>query len=457
MWVGGLPVYHLAVEADEMENPQAYGAASARDQAGIVFEAAAGFVKSNPRLSERLKIIPSTKRIVRKDGHGRYQVLSADGDVQDGIEPSLFVRDELHRWRTARAKTLGEVLIGGTIARPESLGVDITTAGDVYDSPLCWIQHQRARQILEGSLKSDNFHGRIFGLDEAKLKADPDYWKTREARVEANPSHEDRGGFLEDAKILEKLEELGEPAYKRYHLNIWGQKAERWMDMPAWVACGQETRSLIDRECWIGLDLSKTTDFTGLMCIFPDADGTLDLLPFAWVPRERVRKITVKTHQDIQKWVAEGQLLACDGEEISYAQIRAKIDELSKIFRIREICYDPWNATQFTQELVDAGYRCIEIRQGPPSLSAPMKYLLGKVVSGKVRHGNHEVLNWHMDCVVARSDANGNIAPDKSHLERDGKRIDLVSALVTGLARYLRLEQSKQSAYGSLPASQIAV
>lgn len=86
-----------------------------------------------------------------------------------------------------------------------------------------------------------------------------------------------------------------------------------------------------------------------------------------------------------------------------------------------------------------------------------MKFLMGKVLSGKIRHGNHEVLNWHMDCVTARADANGNIAPDRGRLERDGKRIDLASALVTGLARYLRLEQAQSSAYDSLPASKIAI
>jgi hypothetical protein len=40
-------------------------------------------------------------------------VPSADGDLQDGIEPSLALPslpllDELHRWKTARAKTLLE-------------------------------------------------------------------------------------------------------------------------------------------------------------------------------------------------------------------------------------------------------------------------------------------------------------------------------------------------------------
>jgi phage terminase large subunit-like protein len=85
-------------------NPEAYGAAAAKDQAGLVFKAAAQLVKANGDLQSRLKVLPSTKRIIRRDGNGFYAVLSADGDVQDGIEPSLSIRDEMHRWRLRRPR-----------------------------------------------------------------------------------------------------------------------------------------------------------------------------------------------------------------------------------------------------------------------------------------------------------------------------------------------------------------
>lgn len=452
----GFPLFHLMVEADEIDKPEAYGAASAKDQAAIVFRSAAEFVKASPILRDRLKVLPATKRIIRKDGHGVYQVLSADGDVQDGIAPSQFIRDEIHRWKTAKAQTLYDILSAGDVNRDESLGLDLTTAGDVYESPICFGAHERARRFMEGSFKSDTYHGQIFAIDEKKLKEDGDYWKTRPARVEANPSHEDNGGFLKDVKITAKLDELGESSYKRYHLNVWGQKVDRWMPMDAWLKCGSPHRRLMDRECWLGLDLSETTAMTGLVAVFPDADGSIDILSNVWIPQQRLPEIERSVHQDLKSWVSRGLLETTPGPTIKFDFIRKRIDMLASMYKVQEVCYDPWNASQFVQQLVDGGYRCIEIRQGPPTLSAAMKYLMGKTLDGAVRHGNHEVMNWHMDCVTPRPDANANIAPDRSRLQKEGKRIDLASALITALARYIRVA-GPESAYASLSADQIAI
>jgi len=85
-------------------------------------------------------------------------VLSADGDLQDGIEPSLALIDELHRWKTAKAKTLYDVVNSGTISRAEPLTVEITTAGDVYESPICWPEHEYARPILGRQIYIGCFH-----------------------------------------------------------------------------------------------------------------------------------------------------------------------------------------------------------------------------------------------------------------------------------------------------------
>jgi phage terminase large subunit-like protein len=84
---GGLPIYHLLME-DEV-NPEAYGCAAAKDKAGLVFKSAAQLVKANQDLRSRLRMLESTKRILRRDGGGFYAVLAADGDVNDGIRPSI--------------------------------------------------------------------------------------------------------------------------------------------------------------------------------------------------------------------------------------------------------------------------------------------------------------------------------------------------------------------------------
>jgi phage terminase large subunit-like protein len=447
MWVAGLPLYHLAVQGDEVDHPRAFGAAAAKGQAKIVFEHAARYVRNSSELRLLLKPLSSSLRIIRRDGHGTYEVISADGDLHDGVEPSLVVMDELHRWKTKKAETLYTVLTSGNIARAEPLTVQITTAGDVYDSPICWRQHERARRHIEGTERNPRFHAQMFGVNEKRLREQPDYWMTREARAEANPSHEDRGGFLLDSAIVEKLDEIGEQAYKRLHLNIWAEKAERWMPMDAWLRCGGSLRPLMDRQCYLGLDLSSTTAMCGLAAVFPDDDGSLDILCAAFMPENRVSPTVRRTHVDLPAWVRSGHLILTPGDVVDYNVVRKTIEQWTSLFSVVEICYDPWNATHFMTELTDAGYTCIKIQQNAGNLSAAMKYLLEKVLAGQVRHDNNPVLNWHADSVVARSDSSGNIKPDKSRLDRDGKMIDLVSATVTALAHIVRRGTPVMSVY----------
>ena len=234
----GLVVYCLV--STPGTGTEVYSAATTKDQAGQVFNAAVQMVRSNKGLRDRLRIIPSSKRIIKaNDPSSFYAALSADGDIHDGIQPAFVVRDELHRWRTRKAYDLNEILERGMITRRESMVIDITTAGVADESPLCWRRHEYARQIKEGVFTDRRFYGRVWAADEGMLRADPKYWMSREARVQANPSHEDNGGYLKDAVLADlctkaQNDPIAQADYKRYHLNIWGQKATRWMPMDVW-------------------------------------------------------------------------------------------------------------------------------------------------------------------------------------------------------------------------------
>src|SRR5450631_2086905 len=52
-----LPIYHLLME-NEL-NPEAYGCAAAKDQAGIIFKAAARLIIANSELRWRFKLLES--------------------------------------------------------------------------------------------------------------------------------------------------------------------------------------------------------------------------------------------------------------------------------------------------------------------------------------------------------------------------------------------------------------
>ena len=133
----GVALYCLI--ADGEPGAEVYSAAASKDQAALVYKVAASMVDKSPILSKRLRVLRSTKIIIkRKDPESFYRAISADGDLQDGINPHCVIADELHRWKVGKALDLWEILERGTIARRQPLMLAITTAGVQDESPLCW-------------------------------------------------------------------------------------------------------------------------------------------------------------------------------------------------------------------------------------------------------------------------------------------------------------------------------
>jgi phage terminase large subunit-like protein len=463
--IGGLPFYHLIME-DEV-NPEAYGAAAAKDQAGIVFKAAARLVTANPDLQARLRVLPSTKRVLCRDGAGFYAVLSADGDVQDGIEPSLLLRDEVHRWKTARAETLYDVTTKGQISRVEPLDFSVTTAGAEYESPLWWAEYQHAKQILAGSLQSETFYAAIWEADQKRIEEDPEYWKSREARVAANPSQEDHeGGFLKDAALVGELDKaLAEPsrrsAYLRYHLNVPIKAQEDpIIDLAKWQACGGGVDlrewpeydvdllirkwNLLDQPCWTGIDASWTTDLTAVVFIFPPFGESEEwtVLPFFFMPRERVPELERVCRVPYADWIRRGFIEATPGNAIDMRAVKRRLHWGREMFELLEADYDRVNFRTQAMELIDEGIETVGINQTFLHLTHPTKFLLSAYVDGKIRHGNNPVYNWMAGCLQLQYDHKDNCQPTKPERLKSAKRIDGIAATITGLSRALVAEDN---------------
>jgi len=453
----GLVVSCLA--STKTTGTEVYSAATAKDQAAIVFRAASQMVNASPMLSQKLRVLPSTKRIVRRDDPSSfYAAISADGDIHDGINPSFVVRDELHRWRTRKALELNEILERGTITRKEPLVIDITTAGEVDESPLCWRRHEYARQIAEGVLTDRRFYGRIWGADPRRIEKEPDYWKSREARTAANPSHEDNGGYLKDS-VLHDLcvkaqnDPQAKADYLRYHLNVWGEKDDRVIEMGAWMGLGSggvdlntwpqydieylvSKWGLADRMCIGGVDASYTTDLTSLGLVFPPEDDEIwTVLSFFWMPEETLKKRERRDKVPYTEWKRRGFIETCPGNAHDYEGLKSRVQWASEMFDLRECCYDPHNFRPTAMQLQDLGIQMVEVTQRFTQLNQPVKWLLGAYLDGKIRHGNNPVLNWNARCLTLARNRTDEVMPDKPERMTSTKRIDGISAIVTALNR----------------------
>jgi phage terminase large subunit-like protein len=450
-FVAGLAVYALATAT--VGGTRVFGAATAIKQARYVFDAAATMVRHSPMLSEKLKVIDSTARIVRRDfPDSSYTVISADGDINDGMNGSITIQDELHRWRTRKSEELYEILKRGSIARVDDLHIDITTAGEKNESPLCYGREEYCDNIENGVTEDKAFYFRRWQADLSKYA-----WDSRAARVAANPSHEDNGGYLKDAK-LEALcvEARNDPRkrsqYFRYNLDIWIDAVKCDIDLVRWAENhgGFDLRkdpigtddliglwSLTEKPCIAGVDLSSTTDLTALVLAFPPVeDGDqYTILPFFWMPEARVRERELRDKVPYSQWIKRGFITATPGESVDYRSVAAKIRWAAQMFELREVVLDPWNSRQLSTSLIDEGFTCVELRQGFQSLSGPTKLLLSLYLDRKLRHANHPVLYWNASCLSLKNDGNDNVRPSKPDRSKDSKRIDGIAALVNALSR----------------------
>jgi len=456
--VAGLPLYHLTME-DEW-NQQIFGAASSLDQAGYVFDHAATMVQKSRLLSDRLQIIPSRRRIVRRDGHGTYRIIAAEGRLKDGLEPSMVVIDELHRWTHEAARILYDILSKGTISRAEPLQIEITTAGDQYESEICWRQHQRAQQVLAGTRTDPRFLPVIYSADEHRVKHEPDFWKSREARVQANPSHEDRGGFLRDDNIVKELQKAEyspteRAAYWRYHLNIWVRGSEiKAIDPVAWDECGIGVRNpleeLFGMRAYAGVDLSLTTDLTACGGVIPLSDGTVEVFAHGWMPEGQLKERIRRDRIPYDKWAKAGVLTLVRGDrhDESYTKCQEYLRLVSQRLNLRQVGYDQFKAEHFANAMVDQGFQMIKVGQGY-NLSEATKRFIALVGARQLRHNQNPLLTWCVDCLDTKNDGNDNIRPIKPNREKDTKRIDLAMSIIMAMFCWLR-DMPKKSAYENI-------
>ena len=237
-------------------------------------------------------------------------------------------------------------------------------------------------------------------------------------------------------------------AFRRMHLNEWTEQAERWIDLAAWDACDGPVAlaQLRGRPCFGGLDLSTTTDVTALAWVFPpeDDDGLWRVLSRYFVPEEHLRKRAERDRVPDDLWTRHGFIEATPGNVVDYGAIEQRILADAALFQVREIAYDPWNATHIALRLQDEGATMVEFRQGFRSMAAPTRELEKLIVSQRLAHGGNPVTRWMAANVAVAQDPAGNLKPAK---DKSTERIDGIVALIMAIGRAMVAQEAPQPCY----------
>ncbi len=422
-----LVVYFLLFDGEI--GGEVYSAAADKEQASLVFNVAAQMVRNDPELLAECEIVDSQKRIIHRRSGSVYRAISAEAYSKHGFNASVVVYDELH---IAPNRELWDVLATSQGSRAQPLMMAITTAG--YDRhSILWELYDHARKVQDNPALDPTFLSILF---EAPADAD---WMSERVWRKANPA---LGDFrsLEEMRIMAaraKAIPAQENSFRRLYLNQWTEQAHRWVPMAVWDACRDpnfDRSTLRGRGCYVGMDLSSTRDLTALVAVFPDDDrGGFDVLAQFFVPEDNIRTRATRDRVPYSLWSKDGYITSTPGNVVDYDAVRRQLQQWAVEFDVREIAFDPWNATDLVTRLQDQdGFTCVPIRQGFASLSAPTKSLEKAVLGRTLRHDGHPVLRWNMSNIAVETDASGNLKLSK---KVSTERIDGAAALVNAIDR----------------------
>ena len=418
----GIGLYMLF--ADGESRPEVYSAATVKDQARICFSDAVEIVKATDLKNY---LTPYRNSIVYELKGGMMKPLSSDYGTHDGLNPSCGIIDEFHAHKDSG---MFDVIKSAFGARKQPLMFIITTAG-FNKAGACYAYRDNVIKILRGINEDDTLFGIIYTMDANEEWDNPQMW------IKSNPN---LGvslfpNYLEDQVNDAKNRPEAVRNVMTKNVNLWVDAEKTWILDDAWMKCvgTTEIEDLRGCECWGGLDLSNVSDITAFVLIFHENDK-FQLLPFFWIPEEKMLEKIRKENINYDLWVKAGFVKVTSGNVLDYEFVKADILQIIEIYDLQSSAYDRWNSSQTIIDLQNEGMECNPFGQGYGSMSAPSKEFEKLVLSEKIEHFGNPVLRWMLSSTLIKTDPAGNIKPDK---EKSVQKIDGIVASIMALGEWM--------------------
>ena len=452
----GIALFMLC--ADGEAGADVYSFATTRDQARIVFNDAQAMARGNKDLRDafHLQVLNNSMLIIGTNS--KFMPKSADASTNDGLNTHCAIVDELHAHKT---RDLYDVVYTSIGKRNQPLLFAITTAGFELDG-ICMEKRRLIIKILLGEIEIDEMFGVIYTID------DTDNWQKdgEKALKKANPNW---GVSVEPSTILSLYKEAlinpqAENNFLTKHLNVWCNSNQSFFQMVKWRKCYRPDLELADFQncpCIYGLDLATKTDMVALIRLFWRSEKNSkgeEQIHYYVFPEFFLPEATIHTSRNSQYegWEKQGLIHATEGEVVNMVDIEQYIIHDTQQYDVLAFAYDPWQATQLAQNLMNEGLPMVEIRMTTYNLSEPMKQVQSLVYQKRLHTDGNPILEWHASNVIAHTDANDNIFPRK---EQNANKIDGIVALIMAMnqAIFLNVEENYSGAVSDIDITDLVI
>lgn len=362
---GGIGTY-MAYAAGEYGS-DIYYLAPKLDQADLCYSALEFNVNAEPELRA---ITKSTKYrgLVIKETNSTVRKLAFTAKKSDGYNPMFYCADEVASWPGASGLRQWEVMVSGTGARIEPLGLAISSGGyeneGLFDELM-----KRGTAFLNGNTKESHLLPILYMID------DPEKW---DDLTELKKSLPGLGESVDEAFIRREIDVAYGSISKRTefitkYCNLKQNSSTAWFEAAVIEgifpgqnqAMSMRLEDMAESYAVVGVDMSQTTDLTST-CAIIEKNGIMWVFSHFWLPKDRIQEATVRDEIPYDAMVERGYLSLSEGHMVDYRDVYQWIVELIEKYKVYplKVGYDRWSSQPLVQALQAYGFQTDSVNQG---------------------------------------------------------------------------------------------
>ena len=364
------------------------------DQSDLVYSAAEFNVHAEPELDA---ITRSTKYrgLMIQETNTTIKKLAFSSKKSDGYNPMFYVADEVAAWPGINGLRQWEVMVSGTGAREEPLGMAISSGGyeneGLFDELM-----KRSTSFLMGNSREQHILPIIYMID------DPEKWDDLEELKKSLPGMGESvsAAFMRDQIDIahESLSKASE--FKTKFANLKQALSVAWFraeDVQKMFGPKRKLEEFSGCYCVGGIDISQSVDLTSC-CALIEKDGLIWVKSHFWIPKKRIEEATKRDGVPYELMMERGFLSTSGEEFIDNSVVVEWFKSLVRDYRIYplQIGYDRYSAQDCVQALEKLSFHMESVFQGW-NLTGIEDTFEGLLREGKIRcMDDNDLLKIHM-------------------------------------------------------------
>lgn len=364
-------------------------------QANLCYSAFKFNVDHEPDLKKRTK---STKEngLVIEETNTTIQKLPFAEKTSDGFNPMSWVGDESAAWPGEKGLKQWDVMVSGTGARLEPLGLTISSAGyereGLYDE-----MFRRGTAVLNGTSREKKLLPIFYKIDDVSKWDDIN---------ELRKSLPGLGVTVPVKFILDEINKAHESLSKKREF-ITKYCCEPQSSSAAWLTAEDVNRCFSDtgktledfRHTYAlaGIDLSMTTDLTAVVVLIQKGEDVWFFSRF-YMPKNKLEEATARDGIPYQKYVEQGYLILSGDNVVDYHDVETFYNDLVRKYEIlpQKNGYDRYSAAFLIQDLQGMGFQMESVSQGS-NLTGVIIDTEGMIKDGRLKSAeDNNLMKIHM-------------------------------------------------------------